>query len=762
MAGTSDNESIVHAGELLDPVCGMTVTAERAAARHEVGGTTYYFCSVHCKSKFAQSPDAFLSVKEKRVQPPPPHGQAVVYTCPMHPEVEQPKPGSCPKCGMSLERGQTSATDHSQEDDTEYSDFKKRFIVSFVLSVPVAIIGMSEMASMPGANSHWVEFIFTTPVVVWCGAPFFKRAWDSFVYRSLNMFSLIAIGTGIAYGFSTIALFAPTLVPQSNGLYFESAAVITTLVLLGQLLELNARRRTGDAIRGLLALAPKSARRVRDDGNEVDVPLAEIEVGNRLRVKPGEKVPVDGVVVEGQSTVNESMLTGEPLPVQKIAGENVTGGTVNIDGAFLMRATRVGANTVLAQIVEAVNQAQRSRVQIQSLVDKVAAVFVPAVMTISLITLIFWLAIDSQHSLSFAIMCAIAVLIIACPCALGLATPMSIMVATARGAASGILVRDAAALEVLSQTDTIVFDKTGTLTEGRPTITKIVTYNIDEKEALRIAGSVERLSEHPLAQAVVEKAKEEGVAIGEVRDFNSTAGMGVQAQIDGKTIAVGKKEFLASFKIEVNDDATLTGATKIYLAIDGQHRATFAAGDRVKATSEQAVRALKQSGLSTIMLTGDSRESAKEVAANLGIERIEANVLPVEKLQVIRKLQEEKKRVAMAGDGVNDAPALSQADVGIGMGNGSDIAIEAAKIVLVKGDLSGVVRAYNLSRAMMENIRQNLFLAFVYNAVAIPIAAGVLYPHFGITLNPMIASAAMSLSSVSVILNALRLRKAVL
>jgi Cu+-exporting ATPase len=383
-------------------------------------------------------------------------------------------------------------------------------------------------------------------------------------------------------------------------------------------------------------------------------------------------------------------------------------------------------------------------------------------MTISLITLIFWLAIDSQHSLSFAIMCAIAVLIIACPCALGLATPMSIMVATARGAASGILVRDAAALEVLSQTDTIVFDKTGTLTEGRPTITKIVTYNIDEKEALRIAGSVERLSEHPLAQAVVEKAKEEGVAIGEVRDFNSTAGMGVQAQIDGKTIAVGKKEFLASFKIEVNDDATLTGATKIYLAIDGQHRATFAAGDRVKATSEQAVRALKQSGLSTIMLTGDSRESAKEVAANLGIERIEANVLPVEKLQVIRKLQEEKKRVAMAGDGVNDAPALSQADVGIGMGNGSDIAIEAAKIVLVKGDLSGVVRAYNLSRAMMENIRQNLFLAFVYNAVAIPIAAGVLYPHFGITLNPMIASAAMSLSSVSVILNALRLRKAVL
>jgi Cu+-exporting ATPase len=624
------------------------------------------------------------------------------------------------------------------------------------------------LAMLPGLHTQlaspmvrWFQLILSTPVALWAGAPFFQRAWASLVNRSLNMFSLIALGTGIAYGYSALVLLAPNMLPgQQADVYFESAAVITTLVLLGQLLELRARRETGGAIRALLNLAPKTATVIGADGKEKEVQLADVKVGDRIRLRPGQKVPVDGVVVEGSSTIDESMMTGEPWPAAKEAGANVTGGTVNIDGSLVMEAKRVGSETVLAQIVESIQLAGRSRVPIQRLADRVSSVFVPTVIAISVVTFVIWLMFVPGHSAAFAVMNAVAVLIIACPCALGLATPMSVMVATGRAATSGILVRDAAALEVLSGVDIIVFDKTGTLTEGKPSLIKVETDGMSEAEVLRLAASVERMSEHPLARALVEAASKQRIDLVPVQGFASAAGRGVQASVEGKQVAVGKEEYLRSLNVSTKQVSDLPPGTRVLLAVDGTQKAIIVVGDRVKGSSAQAVAALKSAGVDMLMLTGDNLEAAKPIAAAVGIEKIEADVLPVSKAAIVQKLQKDGKRVAMAGDGINDAAALSQADVGIGMGNGSDIAIQAAKIVLVKGDLSGIARALHLSRAMVRNMHENLFLAFLYNAVSIPIAAGVLYPHFGVLLNPMIASAAMSFSSVSVIANALRLRKA--
>jgi Cu+-exporting ATPase len=764
-----------------DPVCGMTVTPGRAkggSATHD--GHEYWFCNPKCREKFLADPAKYLARPPAPAAPLAASKNAadsdVIYTCPMHPEVRQKGPGNCPICGMALEPEMPTL---EEQPNHELIDMTRRFWISLALTVPLFALAMLEMfgvALVAPRMRSWIELVLATPVVVWGGLPFFERGWQSVKNRSPNMFTLIALGTGAAFGYSLLATLVPTIVPDtmrgrdgSVPIYFEAAAVITTLVLLGQVLELRARSATSGAIRALLGLAPKAARRLRPDGSEEDVPIEHIQVGDRLRVRPGERIPVDGVVVEGHSSVDESMITGEPIPVEKTAGDKVTGGTLNATGSFVMRAERVGKDTLLAQIVRMVAEAQRSRAPIQKLADRVSAWFVPAVMLIAVATAIVWGAMGPEPRLAHALVNAVAVLIIACPCALGLATPMSIMVATGRGAQLGVLVRRAEALEVLERVDTLVVDKTGTLTEGRPRLASIsVVDRMTEEQALAYAAALERSSEHPLAAAILEAAKDRGIKIPEATDFSSVTGGGVRGTVDGKQVQLGNARFMESNAADLGSLAERAerqraeGQTVMFLAVDRHVVAAIGVADPIKATTKEAIRALHAEGLRIIMLTGDSRVTAAAVAKELGLDDVIAEVVPEQKRDAIAKLQREGHVVAMAGDGVNDAPALAQADVGIAMGTGTDVAIESAGITLVKGDLRGVVRARQLSKATMRNIRQNLLFAFLYNTLGVPIAAGVLYPFFGILLSPMLASAAMSLSSVSVITNALRLRKHVI
>jgi Cu+-exporting ATPase len=696
----------------------------------------------------------------------------VEWTCPMHPQIVRDQPGTCPICGMALEPRTVSM----EEENPELRDMSRRFWVSVVLTLPVFLLGMSDL--LPGQPVQhaisprtlaWIELVLATPVVLWGGWPFFQRGWASVVNRSLNMFTLIALGTGVAFVFSLVATLAPGLLPASmrtaHGgvpVYFEPAAVIVTLVLLGQVLELRARARTRSALKALLGLAPKTARRVEADGQERDVPLASVKPGEVLRVRPGEKVPVDGVVIEGRSTVDESMLTGEPLPVEKEPGSRVIGGTVNGTGSFLMRAERVGETTLLAQIVRMVGEAQRSRAPIQRLADRVAGWFVPIVIAVAVVTFAAWLFVGPEPRFAHALVNAVSVLIIACPCALGLATPMSIMVATGRGASAGVLVRNAEAIEVMEKVDTLVLDKTGTLTEGKPRLVSVSAFpSFTEADVLRFAASLERASEHPLAHAIVEGARERGVSLVPVSAFQSTTGKGVTGTVDGRVVSVGNAEFTgAAAEAKRAEPLRAEGQTVVFVALDGKLAGLVGVADPIKPSVPDALRALRAEGLRIVMLTGDSRTTAQAVARKLGIEEFEAEVLPAQKAEVVKRLRAEGHKVAMAGDGINDAPALAAADVGIAMGTGTDVAMESADITLVKGDLRGILRARRLSRATLRNIRQNLFWAFAYNMLGVPVAAGILYPAFGLLLSPMIASAAMSLSSVSVIANALRLRHA--
>ena len=755
-----------------DPVCGMTVTPGKAkggSATHE--GHEYWFCNPKCREKFIADPAKFIAPPAAPAPVTAAEAEAV-YTCPMHPEVRQQGPGACPKCGMALEPEVPTAEEGPNH---ELTDMTRRFWVSAALAIPLLVLSMSDMlgfAVLPASARVWVEMALATPVVVWGGWPFFQRGWDSLRNRSLNMFTLIAIGTGTAYGYSLLATLVPSIIPHTmrghDGavpVYFEAAAVIVALVLLGQVLELRARSATSGALRSLLGLAPKTARRITSAGVEEDVPLEHVQVGDRLRVRPGERVPVDGVLVEGTSSVDESMLTGEPIPVEKTAGDKVTGGTLNGTGGFVITAERVGRDTLLSQIVKMVAEAQRSRAPIQRLADRVAAWFVPAVVLVAIATAIVWGVAGPEPRLAHALVNAVAVLIIACPCALGLATPMSIMVATGRGAGLGVLIRKAEALEALERVDTIVVDKTGTLTEGKPRLASIATVEgTTEQEALAAAAALERSSEHPLAAAIIEGAKERGITIPEARDFTSITGGGVRGVVGGKSVTLGNARFVNSAGINVDalaaraDEQRAEGQTVVYLAVDGVAVAAIGVADPIKPTSAEAIQSLHAAGLKVIMLTGDSKLTAAAVARKLGLDDVMAEVVPEQKRDVVAKLQREGKVVAMAGDGVNDAPALAQADVGIAMGTGTDVAIQSAGITLVKGDLRGVARARQLSHATMKNIRQNLAFAFAYNILGVPIAAGVLYPVFGLLLSPMLASAAMSLSSVSVITNALRLR----
>jgi Cu+-exporting ATPase len=739
-----------NAGGARDPVCGMHVDPRNAAGTFTYQGQTYYFCSKGCAAKFQADPAKYLTAQPEPMAPE--STAAIEYTCPMHPEVRRMGPGSCPKCGMALEPVSFSAAT-AGEVNPEYTDMRRRFWLS--LAPTAALLALM----YTGWHAPWVQCALATPVVLWAGWPFFQRGWASLVNRSLNMFTLIATGTGAAYLYSLIATIVPGVFPASlreHGsevpVYFEPAAVIVTLVLLGQVLELRARSQTSSAIQSLLGLAPKTARRLDANGLEEDVPLAQMRIGDRLRVRPGERVPVDGTVLEGSSSVDESMITGEAILVEKTAGSGVTGGTVNGTGSFVMRAERVGAATLLAQIVRMVSEAQRSRAPIQRLADRVSAWFVPAVIAVAVVTFVVWGIWGPQPRLAYALVNAVAVLIIACPCALGLATPMSIMVGTGRGATAGVLIRDAQALETLEKFDTLVIDKTGTLTEGKP---KLVTAG--DPEILRLVASVERLSEHPLASAIVTGALERNLSLGEVRDFHSTTGQGVEGTVDGHRVSVsnvappGLKELAASLAQD--------GQTVVYVAIDGQPAGMLGLADPIKASARDAIDSLHRDGLRIVMLTGDNRITAEVVARKLGIDEVRAEVLPGGKADAVAGLQAQGRMVAMAGDGINDAPALARAQVGIAMGTGTDVAMESAAITLVQGDLRGIVRARALSRATMRNIRQNLFFAFLYNTIGVPLAAGVLYPFFGILLSPIIASAAMTLSSVSVITNALRLRK---
>lgn len=762
--------------EVRDPVCGMTV--DPATARSfEHAGQTYYFCSEGCRTKFAANPVQYLKPEAK-----PANIEALpgtIYTCPMHPEVRQVGPGNCPKCGMALE---PAAPSLEPEDNSELRDMTRRFWVSTILALPVLGIAMSDLfpgLDLAGQMGHsltgWIEFALATPVVLWGGWPFFVRGWQSLVHRSLNMFTLIALGTGAAYLFSVVALLAPRFLPDSfrmaNGmppLYFEAAAVITALVLLGQVLELRARSQTSGAIRALLQLAPKVAHRLSAGDEESDVDLDQVIVGDRLRVRPGEKIPVDGVVLEGSSHVDESMLTGEPDPLRKSKDDPVTGGTLNGSGSLVILAEKVGAETLLSQIVHMVAEAQRSRAPVQRLADRVSAWFVPLVIAVAVGAAAVWAVFGPAPALSHALVVAVSVLIIACPCALGLATPMSIMVGVGRGAHEGVLIKDAAALERLEKIDTLVIDKTGTLTEGKPSLRSVVTVaGVSQHELLRLAAALELSSEHPLARAIVEGAKTRGAgALPRVEDFQSDPGLGVWGQIDGRKVLVGNaalldREHVAIDALQAEADAhRAEGETAVFVAIDGKAAGLLAVADSIKPTTAEAVRALRALGVHLVMLTGDHSRTAQAVGQELGIDEVVANVLPADKAAAVKRFQSQGKVVAMAGDGVNDAPALAQAEIGIAMGTGTDVAMQSAGITLLKGDLRGIAKAITLSRRTMSNIRQNLFFAFVYNAVGVPIAAGVLYPIFGLLLSPMLASAAMSLSSVSVIGNALRLRGA--
>ena len=759
-----------------DPVCGMKVDPSKAAASVEHQGVTVYFCSQGCAAKFRAAPEKYAPAKPVTAPPhpagkPEPQGE---YTCPMHPEIKQMGPGSCPKCGMALEPREVTA----EEANPELTDMTRRFWISVALAAPMLALMVSAfLPSMPMQHLFsarawaWIEFALATPVVLWCGLPFFVRGWQSIVHRSLNMFTLIALGTGSAYLYSVFATVVPQIFPASFrggggqiDVYFEPAAVIVALVLLGQVLELRARSQTSGAIRALLGLAPKTAKRLDDKGGETDVPLEQVQVGDRLRVRPGEKVPVDGTVLEGHSSVDESMISGEPIPVEKDKGAKVTAGTVNGTGGFVMRAERVGADTLLAQIVKMVSEAQRSRAPIQRLADRVSAYFVPAVIGSAIITFAVWYFVGPQPRFAHALVNAVAVLIVACPCALGLATPMAIMVGTGRGARAGILIRNAEALEIFGKVDTLIIDKTGTLTEGTPTLSAVIPQpGIEESNLLQLVASLERSSEHPLAAAIVKGAEVKKLTLADVVGFNSTTGKGVKGTVSGKQIAVGNAELFRDLSV---DSAPLLdraealrkeGQTVMLVAVDGKAAGIVGVADPIKESTPDAIRELKAAGLKVIMVTGDNATTAKAVADKLGIE-FEADVLPQKKAEVIKARQQNGSVVAMAGDGVNDAPALAQADVGIAMGTGTDVAMEAGGITLLKGDLRGILRARHLSKSAMRNIRENLFFAFVYNVVGIPLAAGVLFPAFGLLLNPMIAAAAMSFSSVSVIGNALRLR----
>ena len=805
-----------------DPICGMSVEPGSAAGKQEHNGQTYYFCSLHCLANFKEDPEKWLSAQHgghvahiQAAPQTPTTGKPddAVYVCPMHPEVRQAGPGSCPKCGMALEPAAPSApltkTEYvcpmhpeivrsepgscpicgmaleprtvSLEDqpNPELVDMTRRFWISAALSLPLFILAMSDM--LPGQplqhiasprSLTWIQFVLATPVVIWGGWPFFERGWQSIVNRSLNMFTLIAIGVGAAYMYSVVATMFPGIFPESFyghsgtvAVYFEAAAIITTLVLLGQVLELRARSQTSSAIKALLGLSPKTARLMHDDGKEEDVPLDRVKVGDRLRVRPGEKVPVDGVVLEGATSIDESMVTGESIPVEKSKGSKVTGGTINGTGSIVMQAQRVGSETLLAQIVRMVSEAQRTRAPIQRLADIVSAYFVFAVLVVAMATFAVWALLGPEPRMAYAIVNAVAVLIIACPCALGLATPMSIMVGVGRGATEGVLIKNAEALEILEKMDTLVVDKTGTLTEGKPQLSEVVTVaGTDRKEILRLAASIERASEHPLAAAIIGAAEKEEVLLSPVEDFRSLTGKGVIGNVDGHSVALGNLALLQELG---NDPGPLLaraeelrreGHTVMFVAIDNRAAGLVAVSDPIKQSTHEAIEVLHRESIRIVMLTGDSRTTAEAVARRLGIDRVEAEVLPEQKAEVIKRLQSEGRVVGMAGDGVNDAPALAQAHVGIAMGTGTDVAIESAHIALVKGDLRGIAKARRLSRATMRNIRQNLFFAFVYNVMGVPIAAGALYPFFGILLSPIIASAAMTFSSVSVIANALRLR----
>jgi P-type Cu+ transporter len=754
-----------------DPVCGMTVDPATSKHRFDHEGTTYHFCSAGCRTKFAADPAKYL---DKAAAPPAEIPEGTIYTCPMHPEIRQVGPGTCPICGMALEPEVASL---EAGPNPELADMTRRFWIGAVLSIPPVVLEMGgHLAGSHGwvdrALSNWIQLVFATPVVLWAGWPFFVRGWQSLVTRNLNMFTLIAMGTGVAYLYSVIGTLVPQIFPatfRSHGgavaVYFEAAAVITVLVLLGQVLELRAREATSGAIKALLQLAPKTARRIGDDGHEHEVEIESLAVGDKLRVRPGEKVPVDGVILEGRSSLDESLVTGESMPVTKEAGAQVIAGTLNQSGGFVMRADKVGRDTLLSQIVQMVADAQRSRAPIQRLADQVAGWFVPTVIVVAIVAFVAWAWFGPEPRMAFGLVAAVSVLIIACPCALGLATPMSIMVGVGRGAQAGVLIKNAEALERMEKIDTLVVDKTGTLTEGKPKVVAIVpAAGFEEGEILRLAASVEQASEHPLADAIVRAARERSLALGKVEDFDSPTGKGAVGKVDGKRIALGNAKYLASIGVETaaldaeSERLRGEGATVINVAIDGKLAGVFAIADPVKASTPDALKALAAEGIKVIMLTGDNRTTAQAVARKLGIADVEAEVLPDQKSAVVTRLQKAGRIVAMAGDGVNDAPALAAAEVGIAMGTGTDVAMESAGVTLLKGDLGGIVRARKLSQATMRNIRQNLFFAFIYNAGGIPIAAGILYPAFGLLLSPIIAAAAMALSSVSVVGNALRLR----
>lgn len=816
-----------------DPVCGMRVDPAKARATREYSGKTYYFCCEGCAKKFADAPEKYLAAKPVNVPlmsiapaqvtpkssmpaaaagahhpqqtrkvgeqvyvcpmdpdvrspkpgPCPKCGMAleplipaaapqkIEYTCPMHPEIVRSAPGACPICGMALEARTASP---SEESNPELIDMTRRFWVSVALTIPLLAFAMTAgmwRSDIPSEIAAWIQLALATPVVLWCGWPFFERGWASLRNRSLNMFTLIAMGTGTAYLYSLIATLAPWIFPAQSRdasgalpIYFEAAATITALVLLGQVLELRARQRTGGAIRALLELAPKTARVVQADGMEKDVPLDAVQRGDHLRVRPGEKIPVDGIVLDGSTSVDESMVTGEPIPVEKIAGSSVTGGTVNTTGTLVMRAERVGEETLLAQIVQMVSDAQRSRAPIQQLADKVASYFVPAVILVAGVTFVCWASFGPSPRFAHAILNAVAVLIIACPCALGLATPMAIMVGTGRGAGAGVLIKNAEALETLESIDTLVFDKTGTLTEGRPRVAAIEPANGWKAiDVLRFAAAVEQPSEHPLATAILAEAKQRNVRVESAAEFKSFPGKGITGRVDGHAVALGNAALFREMGIafeNASENSSREGQTTVYLAVDGKHAGSIAIADPLKPSTPEAIAQMKKQALHLVILTGDSRAAADAIARKLGIDEVIAEVLPGEKAEAVKKLKSQGRRVAMAGDGINDAPALAAADVGIAMGAGTDVAIESAGITLVKGDLRGIVRARRLSRKTMRNIRQNLFFAFAYNTIGIPVAAGILYPFFGLLLSPIIASAAMTFSSVSVITNALRLRRA--